>query len=61
VVHAHVPKPRESDAEKFERMEKIWKKYDGKISNSRMRQLASLGSKAVNGFMSKKKEEETKT
>jgi hypothetical protein len=59
VVQAHVAKPRESDAEKFERMEKIWKKHDGKISNSRMRQLASLGSKAVNAFMSKKKEEDT--
>ena len=54
-------KPRESDESKIERMEKIWEKYDGKISNSRMRQLASLGSKAVNAFMSKKKEEETKT
>ena len=55
VVQAHVAKPRESDAEKFERMEKIWQK-NPKMSNSSLRQLAKLGSKVVNSFLASKKE-----
>jgi hypothetical protein len=59
VVQPHTPKPRESDAEKFERLEKIYA-VNPKISNSALRQKSRLGSKVVNSFLVSRKEKKEK-